>query len=305
MNDAVEKQKTKLVLGTVQLGMDYGIANRTGMPDQGTAELVIRKALEGGIDVFDTAQAYGGSEKVLGKILGKLGAATRVRLISKLAPSLDHENLDELNAALERSLRNLDVEELYGLMLHDFGKFSAWNNGLGEFLTDGKKRGVFRHIGVSVYSPDQALEALDHSDITMVQVPSNVLDRRFENAGVFELAKKTGKELYIRSIYLQGLLFLDEERTPAGLKSALVYIEKLNELAGSFGLSVQEFCMAYARLAYGDQYIVVGAETPRQVRENIATYLKDYSSEIVESVRGAFKDVEERILNPSQWNVQA
>ena len=71
----MESEETRLVLGTVQLGLDYGIANENGKPTQDQATAIIQKAWDNGIREFDTAQAYVTIENVLGIALKKLGIA--------------------------------------------------------------------------------------------------------------------------------------------------------------------------------------------------------------------------------------
>ena len=61
----------RLVLGTAQLGTNYGIANRMGKPDFDTAEAIIKTTWDAGIREFDTAQGYGDSEQVLGEVFQK------------------------------------------------------------------------------------------------------------------------------------------------------------------------------------------------------------------------------------------
>ena len=79
----------RLVLGTAQLGLSYGIANKTGRPDQGVATAIVHEAWKNGIREFDTAQVYGDSEVVLGRALAELGISCEAKIITKIAPNLD------------------------------------------------------------------------------------------------------------------------------------------------------------------------------------------------------------------------
>ena len=104
----------KLVLGTAQLGLNYGIANKTGKPDLATARDIVSAAWEGGIRYFDTAQAYGESEQVLGDLLSDLGIGNEVHIITKPSPDIDHGNKKKLEDALSQSLENLKCDQIYG-----------------------------------------------------------------------------------------------------------------------------------------------------------------------------------------------
>ncbi|MDO9028146.1 MAG: aldo/keto reductase, partial [Candidatus Roizmanbacteria bacterium] len=179
-----------LVLGTAQLGFHYGIANKTGQPDQATATAIVQEAWKNGIREFDTAQVYGNSEVVLGKALSELGIAREARVISKFNPALDHLSAVAMSDALNESLRRLGVPYLFGMMLHKEEILSLWDKGLAEILHELVLSGRIKHIGVSVYSPDKAIQALNTDVVDMVQLPANILDRRFEKAGVLQLANE-------------------------------------------------------------------------------------------------------------------
>lgn len=107
-----------LVLGTAQLGFHYGVANKTGQPNQSTATAIVQEAWENGICEFDTAQVYGNSEGVLGKALSELGIAREARVISKFNPALNHLSAVAMSDALNESLSRLGVPYLFGTMLH-------------------------------------------------------------------------------------------------------------------------------------------------------------------------------------------
>ena len=99
----------RLALGTAQLGMPYGIANRTGKPDLAAARSIVDTAWDAGIRYFDTAQAYGDSESVLGQALENRDAA----IITKLPPKLEN-----VSQHLRESLRRLGRATIWGVLLH-------------------------------------------------------------------------------------------------------------------------------------------------------------------------------------------
>ncbi len=164
VNSAESKTESRLVLGTAQLGMPYGIANSTGKPDFETAVSLIKTAWEHGIREFDTAQAYGESEAVLGRALSSLGISNEARIITKLDPKLEPQQGHNIKRAINRSLERLQIPSLYGLMLHREEWLDYLNNGLEKTLRDLVLDGTVQHLGVSLYTPVKALQALE-SDI--------------------------------------------------------------------------------------------------------------------------------------------
>ncbi|MEN6374686.1 MAG: aldo/keto reductase [Smithella sp.] len=291
----------RLVLGTAQLGLPYGIANKTGQPNQVLANAIIQEAWENGIQEFDTAQGYGESEQVLGKSIRQLNIADNVKIITKPNPQVDHLNSDSLENAIASSLKNIGVERLHGIILHREELLPLWNRGLADTLSKLLNKGMFQKIGVSVYTPAKAIEAINTEGIDMVQIPTNILDRRFEKAGVFQLAKVKKKDVYIRSIFLQGLLLMDPRTIPGKMKYAVPYIEKLENLSKEFGLTRHEIAFGYIKKEMPAAQIIFGAETKQQVAENLAAWKKDFPISLSDKIRMNFSDVSERILSPNLW----
>ena len=294
-------QNSRLVLGTAQFGMRYGIANKIGQPDFLSVQSIVAEVWESGVREFDTAQAYGESERVLGKVLRSLGIAREAKVISKLHPAIDHQDSNALNLALQQTLARLGLPKLYGLMLHTEDLLDIWETGLKDTLDKFIEEGLVERIGVSVYSPQKAARALRTNGISLVQLPSNLLDRRFENAGVFHEAKSFGKEIYVRSVFLQGLLLMNASDLPASMRFATTVAKRLIDFANDTGFSLKQLALGYVRSAYPEQKVLLGCETLEQVRENLEIWSKETPREIVDKVRREFQDIPEKILNPSLW----
>ncbi len=292
-----------LVLGTAQFDSNYGIANagKTGQPDQITVNAIVKEAWESDIQEFDTAQGYGKSEQVLGEALTKLGVSTEALVISKFDPALDHLDRNILSNAVGESLSRLGVPSLYGMMLHKEEMLSAWDNGLSKIFHTLVVSGKIKHIGISVYSPEKAIQALNTDGIDMVQLPTNILDRRFETAGVFQLAEEKKKKIYIRSVFLQGLILMDMEEISRRMFLAKHVIEKLEEISRDLKLSRQELALGYVKSEMPNAKVVFGADTPLHVKENVACWEGELSTSSVDKVKTIFDYVDEKILNPALW----
>ena len=116
---------SKLVVGTVQFGLPYGIANRTGQPDLAQVCEILTCAIDGGATTLDTAAGYGESEEVLGKALEELGAHSRVTIISKVRPvrymkqeRTEHSVKEWMRASVRSSLERLGIERLPLCLFH-------------------------------------------------------------------------------------------------------------------------------------------------------------------------------------------
>src|SRR5579859_5666326 len=164
---------SKLVLGTVELGMRYGLNNTTGQPNREEAFTILDKAFAGGIDTLDTAWAYGTAEDVIGEWLTARGVAGSVNIISKLKPhSLDDypgaSAQEAVISEVKKSLARLKVKKLDGYLLHT--SQYIYNDRVIEALREIKSAGLVSHIGVSTYDEPEALHAIALG-LDYIQVP--------------------------------------------------------------------------------------------------------------------------------------
>jgi aryl-alcohol dehydrogenase-like predicted oxidoreductase len=297
------KDNPSLVLGTVQLGLKYGVANQSGKPSQGESNSIVRAAWENGIEEFDTAQGYGASEEVLGNAFKELKISSKVKVISKLSPHFCHTDSKGICNSIDNSLKKLTISRLFCLMLHREEQLENWNEGLAELLQNFKNTKKVQHLGVSVYSPLKALEAINTVGIDFIQLPMNVLERRFERLNIFREAQEKGKQIYIRSAFLQGLLLMSSEELPAKLQHAKITLNVLQELCDRLKLTKQELALGYLKLNTSGAKIVFGAEDVKQVQSNVNVWNKNYSEDIISEIQQSFENVDEKILNPCRWNL--
>lgn len=292
---------SQLALGCAQIGMGYGVANTTGQPSRAAAREIVQTCWENGVRFFDTARAYGESEVVLGDGLRTLSVTDEARVISKLAPE-DVRNVAGIEACVEASLERLGVKSLWGLFLHDQRQFNSWDDGLGEALQVVKRRGLAARLGVSVYTPRVALRALEHPEIDAVQIPGGVFDRRPLRAGVLELAESLGKQVFIRSVYLQGLALMDADRLPAGMGFAAEAVVAFREFCDNHGVTREQFALQYARDRFSSSVLVVGAETARQAAANcrVMSAVSD-NDDMYQAWDERWPDDVEELVDPSQW----
>lgn len=291
-----------LCLGTAQLGMDYGIANEQGIPDDGHALQIIEFALSQGIHTFDTAQAYGKSEAVLGNILSFLKPAFPLKIVTKISPDIDHIDPEQMRQALTGSLRRLKQKTIYGYMLHDEKLLSLWNKGLKSILKGFQSEGLIKKIGISLYTPQKALECLGIDGIDLIQIPSNILDRRFSNMNIFESARNKNKTVFVRSIFLQGLLLMDPDKLSPEMDYAVPTLKKIDYHAKRTGLTKQQLAMAYAKHAFQPSRIIVGIETLDQLKENLKLWNQTCRLKDIMSIERDIIEIDKRIIDPSKWD---
>ncbi len=290
------------MLGTVQLGMSYGIANRTGRPSYRQARDILACAFAGGVNCLDTAATYGDSEQVLGRALAELGMADKVAVASKIRHSAEPwQSQRAARSAIEesvaRSLRALRLEALPICLFHVEQDFRYV-----EHLLRLKRKGLVRHIGASVMTPGGASAIVRSGLAEAIQAPTNLLDHRFARQGVLSDARRRGVAVFVRSAYLQGLLLMPERDIPAHLKLVIPIRRRLTALAREAGMSLKELALRYVLGLDGMTCTVVGVETLAQMRQNLALFAKGpLAPEVAQAAADIAPDLPDRILMPPRW----
>ncbi len=290
---------SKLCLGTVQIGMKYGVNNALGrQPTEEESFAVLRAAKKGGVRYLDTASAYGEAETLLGRFgIEKAG----FQVISKLRPGL--ETCTEENVVLweiEASLHRLNVRQLYGYMLHRAEDME--NDAIIQGMLAAKEKEYVKHVGVSVYEPEEALRAVQSGIWDMVQIPYNVLDQRLDATEFFEMAKTKNIKVFARSVFLQGLLLMEPEQLPPHLMKARPYIERFHQIMTQHQCMPEEGAMLYSYCHPGIDFVVFGVDTEAQLARNleVCDKAKDFGT-CWKELHGAFSDVAREIIVPSLW----
>jgi len=295
-----EDQKlSKLSFGTVQIGLDYGISNTKGKPTQTTANEIISYLIEDGINCFDTAVAYGNSEEVLGHALN---AQDNVNIISKVKSELFTTDLEE---TVTSSLKRLQTNKLFGLLLHDSELLSDWNAQKTATVSLLQEKGLIDYFGVSIYTSEEFDVAIKNPIIRIIQIPFNLFDQRAINDEWFRKAKEANKLIFIRSIFLQGLFFMNADQLTGNLVEAVPYLKEMHAIRTKLDLSIAEFTMAYVDSVATDAVILFGCDTLDQAKENISSYfnLPVINKEVLNKINSKFTNIPEYITNPGHWSL--
>src|SRR5215831_7637426 len=295
---------SKIALGTVQLGMPYGIANVTGKPDVHAAQEIVAACWDSGIRYFDTAQAYGESEVVLGNALRHAGVADEARVVSKLSPVLQTESIGAILGSLRTSLDRLGMQRIWGVLLHREEQLDDWNTSVGEAFEIARRNGLVAHVGVSVYSPERALQALEAFGLDMLQVPANIFDRRMQRAKVFAKASMKNATVFIRSVYLQGLTLFNSRQAQETASFGHEAVSVFERFCATNGVDQKRFAFEYAREISTDAIRVVGAETKAQVIENSRLENQPtLDTALFRAWDETWPDDVEDLVNPSRWRL--
>ena len=275
------------------MGLNYGIANRTGAPTEAEAFEILECAWEAGVRHFDTAPGYH-SESIIGDFVQSQGLGKEIRVLTKIQSMLGRDDRKEFALrSLEKSFQDLRTDRVKVVFLHaqEDAKFLLTNP---EFFEGLAARFPIESLGISIYDPGIVEEAMESYMDLAYQFPFNVLDERFKDVEMPE-----GKR-YARSIFLQGLLASDQIQsdTPGPLKQLH---DAIWADCASMDLSSKELAWCFVTTSRCLDYYLIGVETVDQLKD-----LLELKPVELESIDGLVKGWRELVsadwLDPRKWN---
>ena len=281
---------SKLIIGTAQFGMNYGINNAHGQVVPNEVCDILNKAGQSGVHYIDTASGYGNSEEVLGESFSL--HQYPFRIISKYSP--DGQTPKQ---QYETSLRRLKVEKLYAFMVHNFPNYIEQPQIWEEFV-ELKEKKLVEHIGFSLYTLselDYILEKGLEADI--VQVPYNILDRQFES--YFPILKEKGIEVHTRSVFLQGLFFKDINTFTDNISPLAKYVETIQNYCKQNEIQVQDIALGYVLSSLADG-VLIGVDSLSQLSDNIDSSKRTITDQDIDFIR-SLEVKEKQLLSPVNW----
>ncbi len=300
-----------LTLGTVALGMEYGISNMEGKPGNAKAIEIIKKAVDLGVNTFDIARHYGDAEKIIGSYCRQESDHT-ASIVTKFR--ISNENLDDPEAArrevyesVKQSLDELNPGSIDIALFHKRPgqPLDKILKILPSILRNLQSDGLIGKGGISIFHPSEVELCIPFEEIEVFQVPVNILDHRLIQHNVLHRLVEHDKIVFARSIFLQGLIFLDCNNLSNELAEAGNYIRGLKELADKAGMSVTQLAFSFVRDLPGITSIIFGAVNATQVQDNVRLYHSPVlPGHIRVEIENKFRNVPEKIITPALWNTK-
>ena len=281
----------KMVLGTAQFGMDYGIANISGKPTKKEVFGILDLAWENGVRRFDTAPGYG-SEIILGEFITANGLQDEAIVLTKI-PSQENSSdyRKSIWSSLKTSLNYLGcpVDVLFfhnpadsSLLLNDPRFFE---NLLHDYPVS--------KLGVSIYET-QEVEHLPGCPFELAfQFPFNVLDRRFEKVKMYQGMR------YARSIFLQGILASKSSLIENAPEPLLNIQMNYHSLLDERGIDPIDLAVSFVFYAKNVDYFLIGVDTLNQLNEVFNVEIDELNKQKdIDPIQFEF---DSKWLNPREW----
>lgn len=290
--------KKKLILGTVQFGLNYGINNTKGKPSSENIKNILDTAYKNGIYLLDTAEAYGDSQEKIGEY--HLNSSNKFEIITKFSATV--KNLPfNITERIKKNIATLQVNNLYCYMFHSFKDFDSYFKSFHKDLSSLKKEGIIKKIGVSLYTNQEFEKVLKFDDIDLIQLPFNLLDNTTKRGEILSKAVKKGIEIHTRSVFLQGLFFKKTTDLSGNLKPLNKNFDKLHNLC-SDSYKMNDLALNYVHSQEKIDKVLIGVDTVDQLLDNLSSIKKEISSDTIEEINNINVEQNE-LLNPSNWKL--
>ncbi|MCK5735742.1 MAG: aldo/keto reductase [Spirochaetaceae bacterium] len=302
-------QISRIGLGSVQFGVDYGINNATGQVKYNEILEILSLASEKGINFIDTSRYYGSSEETLGRALDELGLADSFTVCTKLDLPKDYKDFSEevllqaVSDSMEQSREALRLEKLPVYLLHTGDYMKVKGGVIWDYLKEKKNEGILGSLGVSISSgPGEANEVLEDPAVEAIQIPYNIFDQRWHREKILEKAANKGVAVFNRSTYLQGLLVMESSQAATRLPLAVSYLETLEKFITDNNYDRKKMIVKFVFSEASISSTIVGVDSLEQLKENLLIYDEGMFDEKTSKILGElFLDVPDSVVNPSLW----
>lgn len=284
----------KLALGTVQFGLDYGINNTEGKPSREKVFGILNKAYDLGIKDLDTADLYGDALEVL-----KEYKSTHTRQFHIMSKFIMGEVSESIGSHLDRSLSRLQMPSMYAYFFHRFNDYKHYK-GLAEERKKLIDAGLVKKIGVSIYSDKELEMVVEDPSVDIIQLPFNIFDSAPEKMNLLKKIKNKGKEVHIRSLFLQGMFYKDPETLTGNLTAFKQALKDFHTLRLEENLSVESVCFGFANSFDCIDALVIGVDNIEQLEKNVSWANSEISPELKNKLMD-IKNFNKGLLNPSKW----
>jgi len=289
---------TKIILGTVQMGLDYGINNKSGKISIEESYKILSKAFSSGITTLDTAELYGDAHQVIGAFL-RNNPSRKFQIVTKVPHDFGHNSI---KSKVLKYLEDLNVESLEVLMFHSFESFLN-NRQVIKDLIHLKTNGYINHVGVSVYTNDHIKHLLDEEEVSVVQLPFNLLDNFSIRGYLIKQLKAKGKIIHTRSAFLQGLFFKNLNSQDKIVQKLYSHLEFLKQIALKSNCSMEELALSYCLQQDNIDNVIIGVDSINHLDANLQASNYSIGEEIIQKVNSIrVEDLD--LLNPSLWNLK-
>lgn len=283
----------KIILGTAQFGMHYGITNKKGKTKKKEIKKILNYLSKNKIQYLDTASSYNKSEFEIGSHVKSNNK--KFRIITKYS-----RNSGDIHKQFVKT-RKLIGQDPDTILAHSAKDYLSKNFQKNiDFL---KKKYSINKIGVSLYNPKDLFKIVKIRIPDIIQVPVNLLDKRFLDKKIISCTKKNKIKIHARSIFLQGLFFADKEKIYKNFKKISEKYEDLLKISYNEGLSLSYLSLIWVYSKKEISNVVIGVNCLNQLKNNLKYVKKKISKKSIKLI-DEINLHNDKIIKPNLWNIK-
>lgn len=288
--------RDKIILGTAQFGTEYGINNQSGRISKKKIFEIFETAISNGINSLDTAEAYGNCYDLIKEF--NTFNNFDLNLYSKLN-SKKLISIKSLEDHISKSLDHLNQKYFEGYMFHSYQALKSYPHFFEDLLKI-KEKGYIKNIGISLYTNDEINDvAQNYDQFDFIQSPFNLLDNEIKRKDTFTKLIEKNIKIQVRSVFLQGIFFMDSKNIPETIGPLVPYLKRLRSIAKTLNTDMETMALNYvSKKKYIDQ-IVIGIDNINHLKKNIKVLFNqnNFCSSEIDKI----SVYEEELLNPINW----
>lgn len=283
----------KIIIGTANFIKGYGVLSKHQSISKSEIANISKILIREIVCTFDTALSYGDVLSILPREI-----VAKAKIICKFSVQ---DNFDEVYSQFRKKLEIYDLKNYVGILVHDIDVLDLGKkNELREFIKLLKEEKISEKVGVSVYTEDDVSRFNQIMTPEIIQVPLSPINQTFNTKKFINFVKKHSIEVHARSLFFQGLLFL--ESLPDDLNHLKQPWEKYVTLANKYDISKIELLLAWANSLKWIDHWVLGIFSARDLQEIIQSAAKAKDNYIP----NAFITLEQEsctLLGSKDWKV--
>lgn len=292
---STNRATTTLCLGTANFGKAYGLGGHGKKLELSQVSQILRIANHSAFSHLDTASSYENSEQVIGDLL-QVNDNWLVTTKLKLNECSDAKSIVQ---AVKESLGRTKQQQFWSVLLHDSkflfqGGSSEVQRGLNEIV----ESGLTQHIGISAYNESEIIQAKELiPTLSVFQIPENVCDRRLASSSNLLALASDNNYIFVRSIFLQGLLLMDPNALPEKVGSASSKMNELQVFCEKLKITPLELCIGYAKSLAWSSGLIFGVNSEQEVLE-----ISDAFNSLIDIDYSKVPKLDDWLLDPRNWS---
>jgi aryl-alcohol dehydrogenase-like predicted oxidoreductase len=284
----------KIILGTAQFGMKYGISNTDGEIKLVEVFKILNFLKQKKITSLDTARSYKSSERKIGKYFKK--TKKKFNIITKFS----FKNNNSVESQFKESFKALGYIP-NTILAHSYKDYM--NPKFHKQINILKEKYSINNIGVSLYNISELNKILTYKRPDLVQVPINILDKRFLDPKICKILKKKSIKILGRSIFLQGLFFNSQKFIFKNFKGAKNKYLEILKIANYEKMTLAELSLNWAFHLKEVDNIVLGIDNLSHLKKNLDIVKKRISKESLEQIKKINLN-NNNIIRPYLWKIK-